>query len=175
MHVNKSRLGGELLPSELKHISNCAECAYEHEILDCLIKEAEDIKLISPPMSDWLAIQSKTTKKKKRHKALFGQVSFVIAASTFFLVAGWLLRSNFLLQNQLEQLLLVNSNLEYEISLIQAPIYNQTRLIYHLSGLEEELLAADSNKKKLSVLEKRQELIEQYLIDNKGGKYEFSI
>jgi len=175
MHVNKSRLGGILLPIEETHITNCEECAYEHQILNCLIKDAEEIELTTPPMSDWLAIKARIEKKKKRNQTSIGQVLFGVAASTFFLAAGWLLWSNYHLQSQLEQVILANQYLELELEQEQSPTFRQATLLTEISGVEYKLYHSKSEKEKLMLLKAREKLMKKIVEQQKEAHHEFSI
>jgi hypothetical protein len=166
MHINSDRLTELLTEVECLHIENCTQCKVERQKLMALKVSVNQLDLIQPPEQVWQDIKyrhsmnQKNTQKKSFHIKPY---VFASAASIFFVSAMWLMWSNYHLQGQLKEILLVNAMLEQEIVTQSKPTFKQAIFVDQLRSLDSKLFDANTNETKLSLLEKRQLIIKQYI------------
>lgn len=178
MHINSDRVKESLTAIELKHIERCTQCHLERQKLMALTLSAKNMPNIEPPEQVWQRLRQRPNyniNHKRRSAKPIKQSLLSVAASMFFVAVGWLAWSNYSLQNQLEDVLLVNMMLESEISFGSNISYQQATLIDALRKLDLDLYNAKNNQEKLTVLKKRREMILQHLSAPKGDNNEFSI
>lgn len=174
MHINSDRLIESLTEVELMHINNCTQCASERKKLMALKVSANQLDVIHPPQEAWETIKARLPIQKKA-VSHFKRYVFSSAASLFFVAVGWLVWSNYSLQHQLQEVLLVNMMLEDKVNMNQQVTFQQATLVEALRKLDSELYQAHSTKQKLMLLQKRRELIQQHLAKPQGNNDEFSI
>lgn len=172
MHIDSERLAESLTPVELKHIEQCTECANERAKLIALKISANKMELVKPPAEAWKEI----TLVRESHVQAQPQIKQIIvgfAASFFFVAIGWLMWTNYALQNQLQEVLMANQILEFELK--QRPNAYNSSLLMQVSEVEASLSELPDTKEQLKLLQARQRLLEQIVERQKEEKYEFSI
>ena len=174
MHINSDRLTENLTDIELLHIESCTQCKIERQKLIGLTVSANQIRTMQPPSDVWLALNKQLPKNKHKASQL-KQFILASAASLFFVAVGWLVWSNYSLQNQLQEILLVNMMLEDKVNISQQVTFQQATLVARLRELDHELFQAHSTEQKLKILQKRRALIQQHLVEPQGKNDEFSI
>ncbi|GLX78873.1 hypothetical protein tinsulaeT_22130 [Thalassotalea insulae] len=172
MHINSDRLKESLTELELRHIEQCTQCATERTKLMALTVSAKHIEIMQPPAAVWQDI-SRNVKAKKY--SMFRRFLYSSAASVFFAAVTWLMWSNYNLQQQIEDVLLVNMMLEDKVNFEQRITFRQAALVEQLRNLDGELYQATTTKEKLDILQKRKELIQQHLLSTGEDENEFSI
>jgi hypothetical protein len=174
MHINSDRLIESLTEVELMHINSCTQCATEREKLIALKVSANQISLVHPPHKIWNELKNKLPSQKQKTSQI-KQLVLASAASLFFVAVGWLVWSNYSLQHQLQEVLLVNMMLEDKVNITPEVTFQQAALVEALRTLDSDLYQAHSTKQKLLILQKRRELIQEHLAKPQGNNYEFSI
>ncbi len=172
MHINSDRLIESLTELELRHIEQCTQCATERAKLMALTVSAKHMEVMTPPAAVWQDL-SRDVKAKKH--SMFRRFFYSSAASIFFAAVGWLMWSNYNLQQQIEDVLLVNMMLEDKVNFEQRITFRQATLVEQLRSLDVELYQATSTQEKLDILQKRKELIQQHLLSMGEDSNEFSI
>lgn len=174
MHINSDRLIESLTEVELMHINNCTQCASERKKLMALKVSANQLDVIHPPKEVWNELKSHLPIPHKQTSHI-KQIMLSTAVSLFFVAVGWLVWSNYSLQHQLQEVLLVNMLLEDKVNMNQQVTFQQATLVEALRELDSKLYQAHSTKQKLMILQKRRELIQQHLAKPQGNSDEFSI
>lgn len=174
MHITSERLTESLTQVELLHIESCTQCKVERQKLIALKVSANQMNLVAPPSAAWENIQVKLPSKPQQSNKLMRFV-YASAASIFMISLGWLMWSNYSLQQQMEEILLVNMILEDKINIEQNFTFQQARLVESLQELDMALYQATTTKEKLAVLQKRRQLIQQHLSREVKDEHEFSI
>ena len=111
MHINSDRITELLTAVECLHIENCTQCKVERQKLMALKVSVNQLELIQPPEHIWQNIKHQHVIKQKQPNNI-KPFLFACAASMFFVSAVWLMWSNYHLQGQLKEILLVNAMLE---------------------------------------------------------------
>lgn len=174
MHINSDRLTESLTQIELLHIESCTQCKIERQKLIALTVSANQMVTVQPPNDVWQELEKRLPRNKNK-ASQFKQFIFASAASLFFIAVTWLVWSNYSLQNQLQEILLVNMMLEDKVNISQQVTFQQATLVARLRELDHELFQAHSTKEKLKILQKRRALIQQHLVEPQGKNDEFSI
>lgn len=174
MHITSERLSESLTQVELLHIKSCTQCKIERQKLIALKLSANQISLVVPPVAAWENIQNKLPVPTPQSNPLMRFV-YASAASVFMMAVGWLMWSNYTLQQQMEEILLVNMILEDKINIEQKVTFQQASLVELLQELDSELYQATTTKEKLAILQKRRQLIQQHLASKIEDEHEFSI
>ena len=97
------------------------------------------------------------------------------AASLIMVTAVGLLWSNYSLQHQLEQVLLVNQTIENQLVQDSMPTFHQAQLLSKIRVIDLQLINATTAKEKLKILKQRQKLMAEMVKNSKGKEYEYSI
>jgi len=182
MHINFQRTKDKYTEAELLHLQQCSQCMEDINSLEELQHSAKDIRVLVPDEMNWQAIKQRTTNAEqdkggantKSKRPYFIQQMMGIAASTFLVAVGWLAWSNYQLQNQLEQVLMVNQSLERQLIQDEVPSFRQAKLLNKVRLIEEDLIYVQSQKEKLKLLKERQKLVAQ-MVRYQGEEDEISI
>jgi len=182
MHINFQRTKDKYTEAELLHLQQCSQCIEDVNLLEQLQLSAKEIQVIVPDEINWQAIKQRTINTEqvnvqsnsKSKRPYFFQQIMAIAASTFLIAVGWLAWSNYQLQNQLEQVLLVNQSLERQLIQDEIPTFRQAKLLNKVRLIEEDLIYVQSQKEKLRLLKERQKLVAQ-MVRYQGEEDEISI
>ena len=174
MHINSDRLIESLTEVELMHINSCSQCESERAKLIALKLSANQMEIIHPPKETWLALQNKLPNKQEK-VSHFKRYVFSSAASLFFVAVGWLVWSNYSLQKQLEQVLLVNQTIESQLVQESMPTFHQAQLLSKIRVIDLQLINATTSKEKLKILKQRHKLMAEMVRNSKGKEYEYSI
>lgn len=83
--------------------------------------------------------------------------------------------SNYHLQSQLQEVLMVNMLLEDKLNFERDATFKQASLVAALQALDIDLYKATSMKEKLTILQQRRELIQRHLSQQSRDEHEFSI
>ena len=183
MHINLRQHNDAYTAAELVHIQQCSQCQEDVSTLEKLQQSAELVPEIVPEALNWQAIKQRTINKQTtstKPKSIFNrpfifQQLIGVAASTFFIAVGWLVWNNHQLQNQLEQMLVINSALEEKMFSQIEVSFQQVTLIEKLRDIDSELLQAQTNVEKVTVLQKRQAILKSHINTLKGNSHVFSI
>ncbi len=175
MHINKNTSVEALTSADKKHLTSCPQCTDEHETLTRLNDAVEKIELLTPPQSDWLAIQERMANKTKVKRTSPIQAYISIAASILIITVGWLAWTNHHLQGQLEQVLQVNQSLEIQLIQDSTPTFQQTQLLSKIMLIEMRLAKATTTEEQLLILKERQEAMTKLVTHKQGKQHEFSI
>jgi hypothetical protein len=175
MHIMTNRLAEPLTSAEQEHLKSCEQCTFEQEAINQLKCSVEEIKLLHPPESDWLAIQQRMAKKKQVKRTSFMQFFISAAASFFFIAVGWLTWNNYQLQGQLEQVLHVNQTLELQLMQNGTPTFHQTQLLSKIRLIDLQLVDTATPAEKISLLKQRQKFMAEMVINKNGKHHEYSI
>lgn len=175
MHINKNTSVESLTSAEKQHLKSCPQCSYEHETLSLLNSAVEQIELLPAPQSDWLAIQQRMANKSEVKRTSLVPWFISVAASVTFIAVGWLAWSNYHLQGQLEQVLVVNQQLESQLSLSPSPTFGQVQLLSKVRLLELQLQKSQTPSEKIQLLKQRGKLMTKMVNNKQGAEYEFSI
>jgi len=182
MHINFQRTKDKYTEAELLHLQQCSQCMEDINSLEQLQQSAREIQVIVPDEMNWQAIKQRTANTEqvnslsslKKKRPFFFQQIMGIAASTFLVALGWLAWSNYQLQNQLEQVLIVNQSLERQLIQDEIPTFRQAKLLNKVRLIEEDLIYVQSQKEKLRLLKERQKLVAQ-MVRYQGEEDEISI
>ena len=129
---------------------------------------SEIIKQLSDNNVDTKSFQQKQLLKK-------GMWGMATAASLIMITSVGLLWSNYSLQNQLEQVLLVNQTIENQLVQESMPTFHQAQLLSKIRSIDLQLITASTAKEKLKILKQRQQLMAEMVRNSKGKEYEYSI
>lgn len=180
MHLNNERLLASLIlkqqlnEEELHHLNTCPDCLTEHEKLRSLKISAEHYQVMTPPTQVWQGLKANLPKVNKR-KASAKTFATSLAASLFLTATAWLMWSNYTLQQQLEQVLIVPSAVELQLVNNNIPTFQQTQLLSRIHLLDLQLMKTTAPQNKLALLQQRKRLIRQMLKTKQGKSYEYSI
>jgi hypothetical protein len=177
MHINQNRLTQQLSKEETVHIEECEQCRDEYNLLLQLKSSAEEIPLLSPNDANWQAIEKRIAYKtdKQPRKSSISYTLLATAASILLIAGGWLIGSNYQLQRQLDQVLLVNHDLEEKLSQLGGTQFGASLSFMQIIALEEKLKEKNSNDIKLKLLKERENMINKMVLIKKEGEYEYSI
>jgi hypothetical protein len=174
MHINSDRLIESLSEIELLHIESCTQCKTERQKLIALKASANQIDLIQPPIIAWNNIAPTLTVKINKTNRI-RKILISTAASVFMVSISWLMWSNYSLQHQLEQVLLINKTIENQLVQDRMPTFHQTQLLSKIRLIDLQLINATTSKEKLNILKHRQKLMTEMVSNSKGKEYEYSI
>lgn len=185
MHLNNERLLASLTlkqqlnEEELHHLNTCPDCLTEHEKLRSLKISAEHYQLMTPPTQVWQGLKANLPKVNKRNTNA-KTFATSLAASLFLTATCWLMWSNYTLQNQLEQVLIVPSAVEMQLVNNDILTFQQTQLLSRIHLLDLQLMKMTTLQNKLALLQQRKKLITQMRETNRRAKqqgkgYEYSI
>lgn len=174
MHINNDRLIDSLTEIELLHIESCVDCKNERQKLMALKTSANQLELLIPDERVWQDIKFQQIIKTKKTK---GNNAFIFAsASSFFCISiGWLTWTNYSLQKQLEQVLFVNKTLEIQLVEGSVPSLQQAQLLSEIHSIDLQLMKAITIEEKLLILQQRQKLMAEMVINLQGNNYDYSI
>ena len=175
MHIINNRLEDQLTSAEQEHLKFCEQCTFEQQAINQLKCSVEEMKLLHPPESDWLAIQQHLAKKKQVKRTSFLQFFISAAASVSFIAIGWLTWDNYQLQGQLEQVLYVNQTLELRLMQNGTPTFNQIQLLSKIRRIDLKLFDTTTPVQKISLLKQRQKFMAEMVINKNGKHHEYSI
>jgi hypothetical protein len=183
MHINLRQHNDAYSAAELVHIQQCNQCQEDLSTFKKLQAAAKKMPEIVPEVLNWQAIKQRTINieqtaikaKPKLNRTYLFQQFIRVAASTFFIAVGWLVWNNHQLQNQLEQMLVINSVLEEQVITQIEVSFQQVALIETLRDIDSELLQAQTKIEKVAVLQKRQVILKNHINTLKGSSHVFSI
>ena len=181
MHINSDQLGKELDEIAQQHLSECLQCQLDHKTMLALYKEGQTQSLLTPPDDVWQKIverqqvSNKVIKLKPRKQFSIYQWSAGVAAAGLLFSMSWLVWNNYQLQNQFQQVMRVNQELELQLVQNNNPTFYQTQLLSKIHQIDLQLMQATSATEKLSLLNKRKEIMAKMNKAKQGGRDEFSI
>ena len=183
MHINLQQTYDKYSEAERLHVQECEQCQEDIKLLEQLKASANVMPVIIPEASNWQAIRRHTIDKKsvaiprkiKRARPYFFQQFIGIAASTFFIAVGWLVWSNYQLQSQLEQVLMVNQSLELQLFDNATPTFHQAGVLNKVRNIELKLSQSTNAEEKLILLNKRKLLIQEIVNIQKENNDAISI
>jgi len=149
MHITSDRLTQELSKIELLHIQSCTQCKTERKKLMALKVSANQMDLMTPPPEAWqnLAMVLPQSQSKTNR---FKQFIYASAASIFMVSIGWLMWSNYSLQQQFEAVLSANKLLETQLLVESIGRKNNIEIYSQVLSIEEELSSATTKKEILN-------------------------
>ncbi|MDG1751594.1 MAG: hypothetical protein P8I03_08035 [Thalassotalea sp.] len=144
--------------------------------------ELEMVNQLTPPEEIWGEITKQISKSnvetkyfQQKHILKKGIWAMATAASLIMITAVGLLWSNYSLQHQLEQVLLVNQTIENQLVQDSMPTFHQAQLLSKIRDIDLQLINASTAKEKLKILKQRQQLMAEMVRNSKGKEYEYSI
>lgn len=169
--------------SNLTQLNSSEEKILEEFLFTQAQAELQIENQLEPPLSVWQEIERRSNDpnsdvryKTSHSNQKFSAWGLSLAASVFLMSMGWLIWSNYHLQNQFEQVLVLNQQLEQQLTFSTLPQYQQTQLITQLNRLNILLLETETTRDKIKILKKRQNIIAQIINRKQQGKtHEFSI
>lgn len=154
----------------------------ESSLFEAAKVELDEVNQLTPPEDIWheLAKEISTNDAQiipflQKNNVKKGIWAMATAASLFMASFGWLMWSNYSLQQQLVEVLLINQTLESQLVQDATPTFYQAQLLSKVRIVELALMSATSSKEKLSLLKKRQNLITEMVKNSQGKDYEYSI
>lgn len=138
---------------------------------------------LEPPLRVWQEIERQTNGQSQSisHETRYPIKKVTawglsLAASVLLMSMGWLIWSNYHLQSQFEQVLVLNQQLEQQLAFSTLPQYQKTQLITQLNRLNILLIASETTGEKIEILKTRRNIIAQLIKRKQQGKeHEFSI
>lgn len=126
-----------------------------------------------PPDEIWNKIKS--TRNSKNTLVQKPKYFLKVAASVLFVSLIYLVFDNHRLKTQLEESLQVNSALENQLMNTKLLTIKQANSLARVRTIEIELKQAKTTQQKLSLLQKRIEVMRMIVVKSQGEKYEYSI
>jgi len=178
MHINFRHAHDEYSQTEIVHLQQCHQCQEDVKSIEQLTSAGQVMPTLIPDELNWQVIQQRTLKREqkpvtpatKKNRLFIYTKLMAIAASTFFIAVGWLVWSNYQLQSQLEQVLLVNQSLELQLFENSAPSFHQANVLNEVRNIELQLINEKSNKRKLALLTARKQLIQEIVNIQNGNE-----
>ena len=174
------------MPNKDKYINkpvfNTKVSMEENYLFEKAKVELEIANQLTPPEDIWSEITKQLSDnnvdtKSFQQKQLLkkGMWAMATAASLIMITSVGLLWSNYSLQNQLEQVLLVNQTIENQLVQESMPTFHQAQLLSKIRSIDLQLITASTAKEKLKILKQRQQLMAEMVRNSKGKEYEYSI
>lgn len=177
MHINLNRITQQLDEEESLHLEECQHCRDEYTLLVQLQMSAEEIQLLTPNQDNWQAIEKRISIKanKQSKRPIVSYSLMATAASVLFMAGGWLFWSNYQLQIQLEQVLLVNNHLEEKLNQLGGGKFGASTAFIQVLAIEDKLKVSTSVKEQTSLLKQREKHLRKIINTKESGEYEYSI